>query len=105
MANLKAAPRLRRSSVRAVLPHVLFHISSEVYSWTRMTLAMIGLVFLVVTFLVPPSSVSFGTYRLTPTAEQLTSCYAVEGTTGTWVCSSPLGNRPVSSSGGTLLTQ
>jgi hypothetical protein len=64
-----------------------------------------GLIFLAVTFLAPSFSLSSGTIRRTPTADQLMSCYAVAGTKNTWVCDSPLGIRPESLNGGTLLTQ
>lgn len=97
--------RVSGRSLRHVYLDAVFSISCEVYSWIRMILALVGLTFLAATLLVPQFSLSFGTFRLTPTADQLMSCYAVEGTKSTWVCDSPLGSRRENLSGDTSLTQ
>lgn len=84
---------------------LVFHTSYEVYSWIRSVLALTGLVSIAVTLLAPSSFLSFGTYRQIPTAGQLMSCSAVEGTLSTWVCDSQQGIAQDNSNGDTSLTQ
>ncbi len=104
LASKSHRPRVRARS-RLDIRQAVFLLSCEVYSWIRMIMSLLGLIFLAVMFLAPQFSLSSGTIRRTPTADQLMSCYAVEGTRNTWVCDSPLGSRLGSSNGGTLLTQ
>lgn len=101
-------PKLKRSNLRAQRGAnrlSVFQLSCEVYSWTRSILALTGLLCVAVTLLAPSSSLSFGTFHLTPTAGQPMSCSAVEGMRSTWVCHSLQGSVQGSSSGGISLTQ